>query len=121
MAPVLVTQALAGLLRAAKKARVVNMTSWVGSIGDKDMPGYYGYSASKAALNMLTRLCALDLKRDRVIVAAIHPGWVRTDMGGPNAPLSPEKSVRKLLATVDALTTRQSGLFLNVDGRELNW
>ena len=77
----------------------------------------YCYSASKAALNMLTRAMAAELRPRGISVVAVTPGWVRTEIGGPNAPLSVEESARSLAATVGRITEKESGQFLDRDGR----
>jgi NAD(P)-dependent dehydrogenase (short-subunit alcohol dehydrogenase family) len=97
------------------------MTSMLGSITDNGSGGYDLYRLSKVALNMLTRSFVATTAKDRdVTVLSLHPGWVRTDMGGPAAPLTVQQSVRGL---VDVLEARQAGkhLFLDYQGRELPW
>jgi NAD(P)-dependent dehydrogenase (short-subunit alcohol dehydrogenase family) len=79
------------------------------------------YKASKAALNMCTRLQAAELKGDGVIAVALHPGWVRTDMGGSNARLSTEESVSGMIEVITDLTPDDAGRFLAYDGQELSW
>jgi NAD(P)-dependent dehydrogenase (short-subunit alcohol dehydrogenase family) len=117
--PVLVTQALAGLLAAARDAVVVNLTSGLGSISGTASPVSYGYAMSKAALNMLSRYLALDLRRQGTVVVAMSPGWVSTDMGGPAAPLDPPESVKGMLAVVAGLTPADSGRYLDHTGEDL--
>ncbi len=90
--PHLMTQAFADVLQTGGEgAVVVNITSQLGSISRTSGGGWHSYKASKAALNMCTRLQAAELEDGGVIVVAMHPGWVRTDMGGSNARLSTEK------------------------------
>lgn len=120
--PHLVTQACADLLRGADEgATVVNVTSQLGSISRTSGGGWNSYKASKAALNMCTRLQAAELKGDDVVVVAMHPGWVRTDMGGSNARLSTETSVSGMLDVIEGLTPADAGRFLAYDGSELSW
>ena len=123
--PHLMTQAFADLLAAGagagERAVVVNVTSQLGSIARTSGGGWHSYKASKAALNMCTRLQAAELKGDGVVVVALHPGWVRTDMGGSNARLSPEDAVRGMRAVVSDLTMDEAGQFLAYDGTELPW
>ena len=120
--PHLVTQAFADPLRAAPGgATVVNVTSQLGSIARTSGGGWHSYKASKAALNMCTRLQAGALHDDGVIVVAMHPGWVRTDMGGANARLSTEESVAGMLDVIDGLSPADAGRFLAYDGTELPW
>ncbi|MFB6248528.1 MAG: SDR family oxidoreductase [Salinibacter sp.] len=120
--PHLLTQAVADLLRAAEDgATVVNVTSQLGSIARTSDGGWHSYKASKAALNMCTRLQAGALKDDGVVVVAMHPGWVRTDMGGPNARLSTEEAVSGMLDVIEGLSPADAGRFLAYDGEELPW
>lgn len=122
--PHLMTQAFADLLRAgaqADGATVVNITSQLGSISRTSGGGWHSYKASKAALNMCTRLQAAELEGNDVKVVAMHPGWVRTDMGGSNARLSTEESVSGMIEVVKNLTREDAGRFLAYDGEELPW
>jgi NAD(P)-dependent dehydrogenase (short-subunit alcohol dehydrogenase family) len=119
--PILVTQALAPLLAAAGAAKVVNLSSGLGSIERATSRGNVAYGMSKAALNMLTRHLAAELRRQGTIVVAMSPGWVSTDMGGPGAPLGPPESVQGILNVVDALTPAQSGCFLDHTGATVPW
>jgi NAD(P)-dependent dehydrogenase (short-subunit alcohol dehydrogenase family) len=120
--PHLTTRAFAPLLRASPEgATVVNVTSQLGSIARTSGGGWHSYRASKAALNMCTRLQAAELEADGVIVVAMHPGWVRTDMGGSSARLSPEESVAGMLDVVGDLSPGDAGRFLAYDGEELPW
>ncbi len=122
VAPVLLTRALRPLLAAAPGGgRVVNLTSLLGSVSEKDSPGDYAYCASKAALNIMTRGLAAELAGEGIVCVAITPGWVRTEMGGAHASLSPEESAQRLLATTDALTTADSGRLIDEDGGDLPW
>jgi NAD(P)-dependent dehydrogenase (short-subunit alcohol dehydrogenase family) len=115
----LLTQALAP--RFAAGAKVVNLASTLGSIAATDSLYSPSYSISKAALNMATRLLALALESRRAIVVALCPGWVRTDMGGANAPLGAPESVAAMLRLVDALDESHTGSFLDEQGRPLDW
>jgi NAD(P)-dependent dehydrogenase (short-subunit alcohol dehydrogenase family) len=99
----------------------MNMSSGLGSIANNERGGMAGYRASKAALNMLTRTMAVDLADEGFILVAMSPGWVRTDMGGEQAELAPEDSVRGMLATMAPLTKADSGRYLSHDGSELPW
>jgi NAD(P)-dependent dehydrogenase (short-subunit alcohol dehydrogenase family) len=119
--PMLVTQAHLDLLRAGDDPKILNISSTSGSLARKSSGGGYSYSSSKAALNMLTRALAFDLQSDDVIVVAIHPGWVRTDMGGEAAPVAPTESVRGVLDVADDLCQEDTGLFFTYEGRQAPW
>lgn len=119
--PLLLTQALLPLLRKGRRPVVFNLSTQMGSLTLKNYGGYYSYSASKAALNMFGRALAADLRPEGVIVVLVHPGWVRTDMGGSQAPLDPPRSVAGMLALLERLTPEDSGRFLTWEGKEHPW
>lgn len=115
-----VTRAFLPLLTAAPYPRVVNISSRAGSVSQKEDSRYYCYSASKAALNMLTRAMAAELRPRGVTVVAISPGWVKTEMGGPKAPLTAAESAISLAATIDRMKPGDAGQFLDRDGNREN-
>ena len=119
MGPLLLTQALAPLL--ADRARVVNVSSRLGSIALSTRFGTPSYAISKAALNMATVQMARALADRGIVVVAASPGWVRTDMGGPQADVSPGEAVAGLLGMIDALGEGDSGRFLGTDGKAIDW
>lgn len=121
LGPMRVTQALLPNLRAGQRKLVMNMSSGLGSIANAGGGRMLGYRMSKAALNMQTRVQAGDLRDEGFVCVAMSPGWVRTDMGGPDATLSPAESIRGMLATLAPLTTEDAGKYFNHDGRELPW
>ena len=104
----------------APGAKVAVLSSRMGSIGLRAAPSGWLYRASKAALNSVLKDLSLAWE-GRATCVALHPGWVRTDMGGEGADLAPEHSVRTLRATVAALTPADTGRFLNHDGSPLAW
>jgi len=116
-----VTKAFLPHLRRSAHARIANISSGAGSIGEKEDFHYYPYSVSKAALNMLTRALAAEFRNEKIIVTAISPGWVKTRMGGPNAPLTPRESAQSLFKTITGLTMAQSGRFFGRDGEPYAW
>lgn len=119
LGPLRVTKAMLPLLRGSKGRKVVHLSSGMGSISRNTEGGAYGYRMSKAALNMLSRSMALDLRSDGIISVVFNPGWVKTDMGGAGAPTAVEDSVRGMLAVIDRLRPEQSGKFFNYTGEEL--
>lgn len=119
--PMRVTRAVLPNLRLAETRQIVSITSGLGSITNNDSGRYYGYRESKAALNMFTRSLAVELKNDGFTCIVMSPGWVRTDMGGPNAQLSPEESIAGMRAVIDRLQPTDSGTFWNHDGQQLPW
>lgn len=119
IAPVLVAQALAPLLGEGSK--ILNISSWLGSIANKSSGGNYGYCASKTTLNMLARAMAFDLAPRGITSVVANPGWVSTDMGGQKAKLTPQQSVEGLLKVVDGLTPADAGKFFQWDGSAHAW
>ena len=113
--------ALLPALRRGSVRRMVHISSSMGSVGDNTMGGSYGYRLSKAALNMAMRNLHVDLHGEGFVTIALNPGWCKTDMGGAEAPLHPEESVRGMLNVIDKLSARESGRFLSYDGSELPW
>jgi len=114
--PLLLVEALTELLEKSPRAIVLNISSEAGSLAKQTRGGAYGYRCSKAALNMGSLLLSLDLRERGILVAAIHPGHMRTAMGGPKAPLDPADVAEKILALTDRLTPADSGGFFNADG-----
>lgn len=119
--PVMVAKALLPNLRAGSRRLIVNVSTQLASITNNSGGSSYAYRASKTALNQLTVCMANELRADGFTVVAMHPGWVKTDMGGPKAPLSTEQAVAHILATIDRLTPADSGRFLNYDGGPMPW
>lgn len=133
VAPIMLTKAFLPLLKTAaknakdktelsiRKAAVINMTSILGSIAENNDGGFYPYRCSKAALNAATKSMSVDLKTDGILVACLHPGWVRTDLGGKNAPMDVDTSVNNILNTLNSLTEKHTGCFVQYDGEMLPW
>ena len=121
LGPLLMVQALVGNLRATT-GKVVNVSSQVGSIEVAHRMGSdAAYTTSKAALNMLTLKQSQVLRADGVCVIALHPGWLRSDMGGPRADLEPAAAAASIVAIVDHISIEQSGSFLRWDGSVHPW
>jgi NAD(P)-dependent dehydrogenase (short-subunit alcohol dehydrogenase family) len=120
LGPLRVTRALLPNLRAAKGARVAVISSLMGSFG---YPGadHIGYSTSKTAVNRLFFALSREVAADDVHVAILSPGWVRTDMGGPNASISVQESAEGLLRTIAATDSTNSGAFRNYTGDKMSW
>ncbi|XP_039358534.1 C-factor-like isoform X2 [Mauremys reevesii] len=107
---------------SCSKAAIINMSTKVGSIelcfNVLEIP-MYPYRASKAALNMVTRCLAAELKDAGILCTAIHPGWVKTDMGTEKAPLTVECSVKGILSVLAGLSQATTGVFLDWEGKSL--
>jgi NAD(P)-dependent dehydrogenase (short-subunit alcohol dehydrogenase family) len=121
LGPIRVTRAFLPLLKKGHAARVVHLTSLMGSIADNGSGGTWAYRISKAALNMAARNMALELAGDRIPCVVIHPGWVKTDMGGPAAPLQVDASVASMIRSIDAATIEISGTFIDRDSKPMPW
>ncbi|XP_069580924.1 C-signal [Brachyistius frenatus] len=140
VAPLMITKAFVPLLKLAasrggasgsapmgiQRAAVINITSLLGSVELNWGEGannfkWYPYRTSKSALNMVSRSMAVDLQPDGILCMVIHPGWVRTDMGGSQAPLSAEESISAILSVIGGLTEKDHGSFLNFTGEQLPW
>jgi NAD(P)-dependent dehydrogenase (short-subunit alcohol dehydrogenase family) len=121
LGPLRVTQALLPRLRAGRRKTIVAITSGLGSISGNNDGGWSAYRISKAALNQLVRAIAAELSPEKFTCIAISPGWVRTDMGGSGAPLSPEESVRSMLRVIDRLRPSDTGRFLDRGGKDVPW
>lgn len=121
LAPIRMAEVFLEQVARSQRRLIVNITSLMGSIGDNGSGGSYAYRSSKAALNMATKSMSIDL-RDRGITAIVmHPGWVKTDMGGPGAPTEAPESVSGMRKVIERLTPADSGKFYDHEGDELPW
>lgn len=118
LSPVQLADALARRVKPA--GTIAFMTSGLGSITQNTMGGFDAYRASKAALNMLVRSAALRYGAARTVLM-LHPGWVRTDMGGPEAPLDIETSVRGLADVIESRQGSGGQAYLDYTGAALPW
>lgn len=121
MGPLRVTRALLPALRRGATKKVLHISTQRASLTNNVEGDSYGYRMSKAALNMAVRSLAIDYRDEGIVNLLVHPGWVQTDMGGPQAPTPASESVERLLAFVDAATLEHSGRFFNYTGEELPW
>jgi NAD(P)-dependent dehydrogenase (short-subunit alcohol dehydrogenase family) len=121
MGPLRVTEAFVDHLARSERKLVVTITSGLGSITDNTSGGSIPYRSSKAAVNMVMRTVSIDLAPRGITSVVINPGWVKTDMGGPSAPLTPTESVSAMRRLIGKLGPAESGKFFNHDGREYPW
>jgi NAD(P)-dependent dehydrogenase (short-subunit alcohol dehydrogenase family) len=121
LGPARVCEAFLDGVERSDRRLIVTITSGMGSLTDNTSGGSILYRTSKAAVNMLMRTSALDLKARGITCIVVNPGWVKTDMGGPNAKLSPEESIRAMRRLIAKLGPGDSGKFYNYDGREYPW
>ncbi len=120
LGPVRVLQALLPALKRSRTPKVMNITSQLGALS-LDMAFSLGYSASKAALNKFMRLAAIELEPEGIAIGLIHPGWVRTDMGGPGAAIAPADSAAGIANVIDQLSLENTGGFWKWDGSRHEW
>ena len=114
-------EAFADAVAGSQHRIIANMSSKMGSMGDNGSGGSYVYRSSKAALNAITVSAARDLESRGITVVALHPGWVRTDMGGHNALIDVQESVSGMRRVIDGLKPEQSGGFLDYKGEVVPW
>jgi NAD(P)-dependent dehydrogenase (short-subunit alcohol dehydrogenase family) len=101
--------------------KIVTLSSILGSVGANASGGMYSYRSSKAALNAVMKSMSIDLKGRGIIAVPLHPGWVRTDMGGPGADIDVHTSVAGMVRVIGGLTPADSGKFFNYAGEQLPW
>ena len=121
MGPLRVLECFIEHIARSERRLVVTITSGMGSLADNKSGGSIAYRSSKAAVNMMMRSAAIDLAPRRINCVLVNPGWVRTDMGGPKAPLSPRESVTAMRRIIETFGPKHSGKFYNYDGREYPW
>jgi NAD(P)-dependent dehydrogenase (short-subunit alcohol dehydrogenase family) len=121
VAPLRVSAALLPNLKLTKRPRIVTVSSQMGAF-DLDMgPGHIAYSSSKSAVSKVMQLMAKELAAEGIIACPVHPGWVKTDMGGPNAQLDPADCAAGLYKLIDGLQLQHSGRFWTWEGNEHAW
>lgn len=119
--PMALAERLAENLARAERGKIITLSSTLGSMALNRFGGLYAYRASKAGVNAIMKSMAIDLAERGIIAIAMHPGWVRTDMGGPDADIDIETSVRGMKRVIDGLQAADSGKFFGWDGSELPW
>jgi NAD(P)-dependent dehydrogenase (short-subunit alcohol dehydrogenase family) len=121
LAPLKLVEALKTNIVSSQRKLVAFQSSLMGSIADNASGGHYAYRIAKTAVNMVAKTVAMDLRAESVIAVALHPGWVRTRMGGANAPVTLDTSVSGQQRLLDSLTLADTGGFFNYDGKSLPW
>ena len=121
MGPMRVSEAFVEHVASSDGKLIVTLTSGIGSIADNTSGGSIVYRSSKAAVNMVVRSLAIDLAPRGITCVVVNPGWVRTNMGGPNASLEPAESISALRRLIATFGPEQSGKFFNHTGREYPW
>lgn len=121
IAPLMIAQALVDNVAASGRRLIANMSSKMGSMDDNRSGGCYIYRSAKAGLNAVTKSLAIDLAPRGITAVALHPGWVLTDMGGPNAEITTAQSVTALRGILARVTPCEAGAFFDVDGSVIPW
>jgi len=121
MAPLKVAQAFMPHVAASQLKKIATLSSKMGSLDDNTSGGSYIYRTSKTALNMAIKSLSIDLKPYGIAVLTLHPGWVQTDMGGPNGLIDTRTSVTGLRKLITDLSIATSGKFIAFDGKEIAW
>jgi len=121
LGPLRVAQAFISLIRNSFLGKIINITSECGSCGTTKCVTEIDYSLSKAALNMETKLLSNYLKKDNIIVLAVHPGWMRTDMGGQRALLDPYETACQLVELFESINSTDNPIFIDNKGNVFPW
>ena len=121
LSPIRVSVAFLPNVAASKLKRIVTVSSGAGSLTSNISVGTYAYNSSKTAVNAVMRRLSSDLQEQGIVVAILNPGWVKTDMGGPNAKISATESISGMRKVIEKLTLKSTGRFLNYDGGEIPW
>jgi len=121
LGPPRVVEALVENVAKGERRLILTITSRMGSIDDNTSGGSYPYRSSKAAVNMVVKSLSLDLAPRGITCVLLHPGWVRTDMGGSSGKLTPAESIGELRRLIAKLGPKDSGKFYNYDGNEIPW
>ena len=121
MAPLKVTEAFYNQVARSNHKTIATVSSLMGSIADNGSGGSYLYRSSKAAVNMVVKCLAVDLKPAGITAVVLHPGWVKTDMGGPDAMITAAQSVSGMRHVIGRLTLADSGKFYGYDGQDIPW
>ena len=121
MAPLKMAEAFIGQVSRSELKTIVTITSKMGSVTDNRGGGSYIYRSSKAGVNIVMKSLSIDLSPQKIIAVVLHPGWVKTDMGGPGALITTEQSVTGMRRVIDNLTLQDSGKFYAFDGQIVPW
>ena len=121
IAPLMLVQTFVEQVAASQQKLVAVISSKVGSIADNSSGGSYIYRSSKTAVNQVVKSLSIDLASRDITVISLHPGWVKTDMGGPNAEISTDKSVSGLKSILQSAKLTQSGQFIEFNGSSIPW
>lgn len=121
VSPLRVIKHFIPILKKGSSKLIVNISSEAGSIKDAWRKSEYGYCMSKSALNMASRILQNRFGEEGIKILAIHPGWVKTDMGGVEAPILPEESAKKMFDLLLKKWKTGDPIYYDLDGNEMNW
>lgn len=120
VAPLMISRALLSSLEKSETPRIITISSQMGSLSRESL-GMYAYRSSKAAVNKVMQVLALELKEKGITVCPVHPGWVQTDMGGKQADISVVESAGGIVRLIQRITIEESGKFFTWEGTEHPW
>jgi NAD(P)-dependent dehydrogenase (short-subunit alcohol dehydrogenase family) len=121
MAPLKMAEAFQANIAKSQLKKIATLSSKMGSIDDNTSGGSYIYRSTKTAVNMVMKSLSIDLAPAGISVVTLHPGWVLTDMGGPNALINVQTSVNGLRNVINNLSLVNTGKFIAYDGKEIPW
>jgi NAD(P)-dependent dehydrogenase (short-subunit alcohol dehydrogenase family) len=132
IAPLMFTRAMLPLLqraadlqpdaeRSVRRAAAIQMSTAVGSIAENTGGGLYAYRCSKSGLNQAMKSLSVDLDKSGILIMSMHPGWVLTDMGGPNAMITTETCCKTMIETLAVLSDKDHGAFLRYNNTAIPW
>ncbi|HLP80596.1 MAG TPA: SDR family NAD(P)-dependent oxidoreductase, partial [Nitrosomonas sp.] len=121
MAPLKMAEAFIQQVARSRRKTIITLTSKMGSVADNRGGGSYIYRSSKSAVNNVMKSLSIDLSSRQITAVLLHPGWVRTDMGGPNGLISAQQSVTGMRQVIDTLRFEDSGQFYAYDGQIVPW
>ena len=121
IAPMKIMELFANNISLGEKKIMASMSSKMGSMDDNGSGGSYVYRSTKAALNAVMVSVARDLKSSGISAVILHPGWVRTDMGGPNGEINVQQSSERLRSILASVSIENSGDFYDIDGSIIPW
>lgn len=121
LAPIKMAESFLQHVTQSQKKMIATISTQMASIAQNNAGNGYIYRSTKAALNMALKSLSVDVKKQNVTVLMLHPGWVKTDMGGAQAPLLAKDSAAGLIQVIEKTTINDTGRFLTYEGQELPW
>ena len=119
--PIILARKLKNNIQMGSDKKIIFISSQMGSIDDNYSGRFYFYRSSKSALNSAAKSLSIDWKEEGISILILHPGWVKTDMGGDNAKLEIPDSISQMIKVIQDLNVANSGSFVNYAGEKLEW